>query len=237
MVAVRRIRAKLRVLADPRYGRALAWFFKTGKGGYGEGDRFIGVRMPQLRACVRECGEVALAGLLELLRSPVHEERMFALLGMARRFRAGDEREQEKIYRAYLAHSDYVNNWDLVDASAPAIVGAWLSTRSRTPLYRLACSSSLWERRIAIIATSAFLRRGDASDTFGLAALLIDDEHDLIHKAAGWMLREAGKRASRAELERFLARYATRMPRTMLRYAIERFPPRLRRRYLAMKAA
>jgi 3-methyladenine DNA glycosylase AlkD len=235
MVTAAAIRAKLRKLADGRHARALRWFFKTGKGGYGEGDRFLGIRLPRLRACVRECGDVELRVLLQLLRSPIHEERMFALLGMVRRLEAGSPAERRAIYRAYLAGTGYVNNWDLVDASAPAIAGGWLLERSRSPLYRLARSRSVWERRIAIIATAAFIRRGETRDTLRLAALLLHDEHELIHKAVGWMLRETGKRASRPALERFLARNAGRMPRTMLRYAIEHFPRQQRERYLGMR--
>jgi 3-methyladenine DNA glycosylase AlkD len=236
MVTAAAIRAKLRKLAEPRYARALQWFFKTGKGGYGEGDRFLGVRLPRLRGFVRECGEMPLEVLVSLLASPIHEERMFALLGMVRRFRAGDEPEQRRIYHAYLSHTRYINNWDLVDASAPGIVGEWLAARSRSPLYRLARSRSVWERRIAIIATAAFIRRGETRDTLRLAAVLLHDDHHLIHKGVGWMLRETGKRASRPALERFLSRNADRMPRTMLRYAIEHFPQARRRRYLRMKS-
>jgi 3-methyladenine DNA glycosylase AlkD len=236
MVTAAAIRAKLRKLGEPCYARALQWFFKTGKGGYGEGDRFLGIRLQRLRACVRDCGDVPLKALLALLSSPIHEERMFALLGMVRRFRAGDEAEQRRIYHAYLGHTRYINNWDLVDASAPGIVGEWLVTRGRSPLYRLARSRSLWERRIAIIATAAFIRREETRDTLRLAAMLLHDDHDLIHKAAGWMLRETGKRASRPALERFLAANAPHMPRTMLRYAIEHFPKARRQRYLRMKS-
>jgi 3-methyladenine DNA glycosylase AlkD len=236
MVTAATIRAKLRKLADARHAGALQWFFKTGKGGYGEGDRFLGIRLPRLRECVREYGDVPLEVLLALLSSPIHEERMFALLGMVRRFRAGDQSEQRRIYRAYLHHTRYINNWDLVDASAPGIVGEWLVARNRDPLYRLARSRSLWQRRIAIVATAAFIRRGETRDTLRLAAVLLHDDHDLIHKAVGWMLRETGKRVSRLALERFLARNAGRMPRTMLRYAIEHFPEARRRRYLRMNS-
>ena len=173
---------------------------------------------------------------VSLLSSPIHEERMFALLGMVRRFRAGDEVEQRRIYHAYLSHTRYINNWDLVDASAPGIVGEWLATRSRSPLYRLVRSRSVWERRIAIIAPGAFIRRGETRDTLRLAAVLLHDDHDLIHKGVGGMLRETGKRGSRPALERFLSRNADRMPRTMLRYAIEHFPKARRQRYLRMKS-
>ena len=224
-------RRRLRRLADPARARALQWFFKTAKGEYGEGDRFIGIRVPQIRACLSQSGEVPLPALLEILRSPIHEQRLFALLGMVRRFERGDEAEQRAVYRAYLAHTRWINNWDLVDLSAPQIVGGWLAKRDRSPLDRLVRSRSLWERRIAILATFRFVRDGESRDTLRLAEMLLDDEHDLIHKATGWMLREVGKRASLPALERFLARNAPRMPRTMLRYAIERFSERQRRRY------
>jgi 3-methyladenine DNA glycosylase AlkD len=230
----RHIRKRLAALADPAYAKTMQWFFKTGKGGYGEGDRFLGIRIPRLRACVRECPDVGVPVLLQLLRSPIHDERMFALIGLVRAFRSGDEAMQRTIYSEYLRHTRWINNWDLVDVSAAPIVGAWLEGRSRAPLYKLARSRSLWERRVAIVATLQFIRRGESQETLKLAALLLDDPHDLMHKATGWMLREAGKRASRPALEGFLARHAFRMPRTMLRYALEHFPETQRRRYMKM---
>jgi 3-methyladenine DNA glycosylase AlkD len=234
-MTARDIRRRLAALADPAWAEVMQVFFKTGKGGYGEGDRLLGIRIPRLRACVRECGEVRLPVLLQLLRSPIHDERMFALVGMVKTFRLGDEAAQRVIYREYLRHTRWINNWDLVDVSAAPIVGGWLEGRSRAPLYKLVRSKSLWERRIAIVATHHFIRQGESQETLKLAALLLDDEHDLMHKATGWMLREVGKRASRPALERFLRRHTPRMPRTMLRYALEHFPEAQRRRYLRMK--
>jgi 3-methyladenine DNA glycosylase AlkD len=206
-------------------------FFKTNDGQYGEGDRFIGVRVPVLRQLCRDCRGASLAQIQRLLRSRVHEERALALLLLVDAFSRADDRGRRAIYDFYLSNTRFINNWDLVDASAEHIVGAWLRERSRTPLTRLARSASLWERRIAIVGTYHFIKRGEVEETFRIADLLLGDPHDLIHKATGWMLREAGKRDPRAERAFLKDRYRT-MPRTMLRYAIERFPEAERRRYL-----
>ncbi len=226
------IRARLRERADPARVPILQRFFKTGPGEYGEGDVFAGITVPDLRAVCRECRAAAIPEILELLASPVHEERLLALMLLVEAFKRGTDARKRDIYRLYLANTKFINNWDLVDSSAAQIVGAFLSTRSRAPLRRLARSSSLWERRIAIIATLFFIRQDDLDETFRIADLLLADDHDLIHKAVGWMLREAGKRNSEAERDYLKTRYR-RMPRTMLRYAIERFPEAERRRYLA----
>ena len=223
--------ARVRALADPARVPVLQRFFKTGKGEYAEGDRFIGIRVPQLRQLCRECRGAGIREAAPLLRSEIHEERLFALLLLVDTFRRADEAGRKEIYDFYLANTRFINNWDLVDASAEYIVGAWLEPRSRAPLARLARSASLWERRIAVVATLHFIRRGDLNETFRLADMLMDDPHDLIHKATGWMLREAGKRDGVA-LRRFLATRHRRMPRTMLRYAIERFPETERRKYV-----
>ncbi len=229
---VRRIQDLLRRQASAAHAAVLARFFKTGPGEYGQGDRFLGLRVPQVRAVVKELGPAATpADARELLRSPWHEERLCALLLWVHQFREGDQRTRREIYTAYLASTDRINNWDLVDLSAEHVVGGWLHARSRRPLYRLARSRCLWERRIAILATFHFVRRGEFDDTLALAELLRNDEHDLMHKAVGWLLREVGKRDQAAE-ETFLRRYCRQLPRTMLRYAIERFPEPLRRRYL-----
>ncbi|UCH76279.1 MAG: DNA alkylation repair protein [Rhodospirillales bacterium] len=206
-------------------------FFQTGPGEYGEGDLFAGLRVPQVRAFARAYRDISLDDMTAVLQSGYHEARFLALVLLADRFRRGDEAEQAEIYRRYLAHTRFINNWDLVDSSARHIVGAWLAQRDRAPLYRLARSADLWERRIAIIATQAFIRDHDFADTLKIAEMLRDDPHDLIHKAVGWMLREVGNRDRAAE-EEFLERHCRQMPRTMLRYAIEKFPPTLRRRYL-----
>jgi 3-methyladenine DNA glycosylase AlkD len=223
--------ARLRRHADPSRVPILQRFFKTGPGEYAEGDVFIGATVPALRKVCRECRDAARPEVLELLASPVHEERLLALLLLVDAFTRGPDATKLEIYRLYLANASFINNWDLVDSSAAPIVGAWLRTRSRAPLRRLARSASLWERRIAIVATHAFIRNNDVEETYRIADLLLADRHDLIHKAVGWMLREAGKRNPAAEREYLRARYP-QMPRTMLRYAIEKFPEAERRRYL-----
>lgn len=207
-------------------------FFKTGPGEYGAGDRFIGVKVPGVRSVCRDCRGLPLSEVRTLLRSRIHEERLLALLMLVDAFGRGGEAERSRIYRFYLRHTPFINNWDLVDASAAQIVGVWLRNRSKAPLTALAHAPSLWERRIAIVATFDYIRAGRLDETFRIASLLMRDEHDLIHKATGWMLREAGKRDG-AALRRFLAPHFRSMPRTMLRYAIERFPEAERRRYLA----
>jgi 3-methyladenine DNA glycosylase AlkD len=225
------IRARLRAAADPSSVPILQRFFKTGPGQYGAGDVFIGIRVPVLRAICRECAGTNIRDVQSLLRSNVHEERLLALLLLVDAFERADATNRRRIYDLYLANTAYINNWDLVDASAGPIVGAYLDDRSRAPLRRLARSALLWERRIAIIATFHFIKQHEFEDTFEIADMLLADDHDLIHKAVGWMLREAGKR-DKAALRRFLATRYRRMPRTMLRYAIERFPEAERRRYL-----
>jgi len=231
----RQVMAALDREARPGKATVLARFFKTGKGEYGAGDRFLGVMVPQQRAIAKAFIALPLSELAKLLRSPIHEYRLTALLILTYRYPNGTAVEQERIFRFYLAHARSVNNWDLVDVSAPNIVGGHLLDKDRRILYDLVRSPILWERRIAIVATYAFIKRGDLDDTFRLAELLLADNQDLIHKAVGWMLREAGKRDEDA-LERFLVRHGTRMPRTMLRYAIERFPEQKRRRYLSIRA-
>jgi 3-methyladenine DNA glycosylase AlkD len=229
------VQRALRAVATPARARALARFFKTGKGEYGEGDRFIGVATPDLRAVVRRHAGLPLPGIVRLLASPVHEDRSAALLILCERYRGADEAERARLVRFYLAHTARVNNWDLVDISAPRILGDHLLERPRGVLTRLARSPNLWERRIAVVATYAFLRRGECDDTLRLAERLLGDRHDLMHKAVGWMLRELGKRDPRA-LRGFLDAHAARMPRTMLRYALERLGPAERRRYLTAKS-
>jgi 3-methyladenine DNA glycosylase AlkD len=178
----------------------------------------------------RECRGAGIADAAPLLRSPIHEERLFALLLLVDAFKRSDEAGRRAIYDFYLSHTRFINNWDLVDASAEPIVGAWLCERSKAPLTALARSGDLWERRIAIVATLHFIRRGQLTETFRIADILMKDRHDLIHKASGWMLREAGKRDVTA-LKRYLSRRGQKMPRTMLRYAIERFPERERKAF------
>ncbi len=231
MTTVRKIRQKLRKLADKEKAKILRGFFKTGPGQYGEGDVFLGITAPVLRKLTKECRGTPVADALRLLRSSIHEERLLALFLLVRAFGEGDDGARKKIYNLYLKNTRYVNNWDLVDLSAPNIVGAYLRDKSRAPLYPLAKSSDLWKRRIAILATFAFIKQGDYADTLKVSELHLSDEHDLIHKAAGWMLREVGKRDLAAE-ETFLKQHYRKMPRTMLRYAIERFPETKRKKYL-----
>jgi 3-methyladenine DNA glycosylase AlkD len=219
-------------LADPERKGLLQRFFKTGAGQYGEGDRFQGITVPQIRAVARRCADLPRSQIIRILRSPIHEQRLLALLLMVRQVERGEEADRKAIYRLYLANTSFINNWDLVDVSAPHIVGGWLAERSRAPLRKLARSKSVWERRIAVMATLRFIQQGESADALDICRLLLEDRHDLIHKATGWMLREVGKRASLAAEEGFLREHCRTMPRTMLRYAIERFPEDKRRRYL-----
>jgi 3-methyladenine DNA glycosylase AlkD len=222
---------RLRSLADPAVAAILARFFKTGPAQYGEGDRFIGVKVPVIRKVARDFRGLPLPEVECLLHSEIHEERLLALVILVAQFEKADDATRKRIYGLYLANTQHINNWDLVDLSAPQIVGGHLENRSRKPLYRLAKSASLWERRISILATHWFIRHGDFTDTLRIAEKLLKDKEDLIHKAAGWMLREVGKRDV-AVLEGFLVEHCRRMPRTMLRYAIERFPEEKRLGYL-----
>jgi len=231
------VQAELARMADPAQAAVLMRFFKTGPGEYAEGDRFRGLKTPQVRATVKRADALPLAEIARLVGSPWHEDRATGLLIAVRRFeRTEDPAVRGELYAFYLAaaKSGRVNNWDLVDITAPQIVGGWLCgrpERART-LDRLAGSRLLWERRIAVLATLHFIRCGEFGDTLRLAAALRDDPHDLMHKAVGWMLREVGKR-DRAALDGFLAAHAARMPRTMLRYAIEKHSPAERARWLA----
>lgn len=222
---------RLREVSTPEHAQVALRYFKTGPGQYGEGDRFLGVRVPELRKVVREFRTLVIAEVLKLLQSPWHEARALALLILVEQYKRGDAGTRETIFQLYLRNTAHINNWDLVDASAPHIVGAHVRDGDRSVLRRLAKSKSLWERRIAIIATQHLIRAGELDETLRIAALLIGDPEDLIHKATGWMLREVGDR-DRAAAERFLREHLARMPRTMLRYAIEKFPPDLRREYL-----
>jgi len=231
MATLAEIRLDLREYASEEKAAVLQRFFKTGPGEYGEGDRFIGVQVPAIRKVAKRHAAIPLRQVRSLLRSRVHEERLLALLILVQKFGRAHAVGQREIYEFYLSHTAHINNWDLVDLSADKIAGAWLLTRKRGILRRLARSRDLWERRIAIVATFHFIRHGQFEDTLAVAELLLGDGHDLIHKAVGWMLREVGKR-DRAVEERFLERHYRAMPRTMLRYAIERFPEPLRQAYL-----
>jgi 3-methyladenine DNA glycosylase AlkD len=223
-------KAVLKGIASPDQAAAAMRFFKTAPGEYGEGDVFIGVTVPQVRKVARGCRGMDPGEIEVLLQSPIHEERLLALIVMVE----AAKKEPTAIHTLYLRNIRFVNNWDLVDTSAPALVGAYLFDKPRRLLATLAKSANLWERRIAIIATLSFIRHNQFDDTLKIAGMLLKDRHDLIHKATGWMLREVGNR-DETVLQAFLAEHAARMPRTMLRYAIEKFPPDERRAYLARK--
>jgi 3-methyladenine DNA glycosylase AlkD len=225
------IRARLQRLGTKKRAKVSQRFFKTGPDEYGEGDIFLGITVPELRRLATSYQAITLTEVTQLLRSMIHEERLLALLILCRTYAGGDEHAQKRIYELYLKNTRYVNNWDLVDASAEHIVGAFLMGRSKKSLYALARSSDLWERRIAIMATFHFIKRNEFAETLKIARMLLSDTEDLIHKAVGWMLREVGKRRIQIE-ERFLKEHYKEMPRTMLRYAIERFPEAKRQRYL-----
>jgi 3-methyladenine DNA glycosylase AlkD len=225
------VKKRLQKLVSRKTAKALQWFFKTGPGEYGEGDIFIGIKIPPLRKLAAEFEDEPMKTITGLLKSKIHEERTLALMILVRQFARADERGRKRIYDLYLANSRFINNWDLVDGSAPYIAGPFLWNRSRRPLYILAKSSSLWERRIAILSTFYFIRQNDFADSLKISELLLHDEHDLIHKAVGWMLREIGNRNQAAE-ETFLKTHYRKMPRTMLRYAIEKFSESRRRQYL-----
>lgn len=212
----------------------IARFFKTGRGGYAEVDQFIGVAVPQIRATAKAFIHLSLLEIQELLTSPINEERLLALLILVLQYKKGRENIKEKIYQFYLDNLQYVNNWNLVDSSAHWIVGAHLEKKNKDILLKLAQSSILWERRVAIVATWYFIRQNDLTWTLQVAHMLLEDGHDLIHKAVGWMLREAGKRDG-AVLVNFLDEHAAKMPRTMLRYAIEKLSVEQKKAYLLKK--
>ncbi|TAJ80849.1 MAG: DNA alkylation repair protein [Gallionellaceae bacterium] len=232
MTSLNTIQTRLRGMADPATAVNLQRFFKTAPEQYGAGDVFLGIKVPPLRALVKIFRGTPPRTIAALLESEFHEERFFALLLLMDFYQRGGTEEKQLAYDLYLAHTARINNWDLVDVSAPHIVGEFLADKPRQALYALVQSDSLWERRIAILSTFNFIRRKEFSDTLHLAEHLLGDTHDLIHKATGWMLREVGKRDLATE-EEFLQRHYRNMPRNMLRYAIERFPEARRRQYLS----
>jgi len=228
---VANIKNEMRKLANKKIAEHSQRFFKTGKGQYGEGDIFLGIRVPVLRKIAKKFRRISLAEVSKLLESKFHEERLLSILMLVNLFKSGDEDNQELIYELYLDKTKFINNWDIVDISAGNIVGAFLFEKDKAPLYRLVFSENLWERRIAIVATFYFIRNDEFDDTLKIAEILFTDKEDLIHKAVGWMLREVGKRVIEIE-EEFLEEHYLKMPRTMLRYAIERFPETRRKMYL-----
>ena len=228
---LKNVHADLLQLANEQIAEHSQRFFKTGKGEYGEGDIFLGIRVPVLRKLVKKYREISIAEVRRLLHSKFHEERLLAVLMLVQLFKSGDESEQKLIYDLYLENTGFINNWDIVDISASNIVGAHLYEKDKTPLYDLVQSKILWERRISIIATFYFIRQNEFDDTLKIAEILLNDEEDLIQKAVGWMLREVGKREIVSE-EEFLLEHYKKMPRTMLRYSIEKFSETSRKMYL-----
>jgi 3-methyladenine DNA glycosylase AlkD len=227
------VQADLQKLSDKERAGHLQRFFKTGKGEYGEGDVFIGLTVPQMREVSKKHRDVSFPEIEKLLKNKIHEYRLTALIILTYQFARADEKKQKQVYDFYLAHTKYINNWDLVDLSSHEIVGGWLASRpkERKILYKLAKSKDLWEKRIAMISCFEFLRHNEFDDILEIAEILLHDTHDLIHKAVGWGLREVGKRDLARE-EAFLAKHYKTMPRTMLRYAIEKFSEDKREKYL-----
>lgn len=231
------VKAALQAYAKPESVAVLGRFFKTGEGQYGAGDIFIGVRVPDTRLVCKKYKNLPLREVEELLKSPVHEHRLAAVILLSNQFTAADETGKKAIFDAYLQamYDGHINNWDIVDTSAGYVIGRYLWDKPRRLLFTLARSKDLWQRRIAILSTFEFIMRGDASTTLEIAEILLHDDHDLIQKAVGWMLREVGKRCSEDLLLGFLDAHAATMPRTMLRYSVERLRPGLKRKYMIAK--
>jgi 3-methyladenine DNA glycosylase AlkD len=232
--AVRSLQKEIRAMGTAARAKVSLTFFRTGPGEYGEGDRFLGLTVPQVRALARKHRDLPLSDIEELLHSKWHEERLLALAMLTAAHERGSDREKRAIRKLYLANTEFVNNWDLVDCSAGQIVGYHLDADGTKLVERLAKSKSLWERRIAMIATFFGIKRGAVAPALMIAERLLDDEHDLIHKAVGWMLREVGKKDG-ASLRGFLDKHAATMPRTALRYAIERFAADERKLYMGKR--
>lgn len=222
---------ELKGLADPEHARRSQRYFRTAAGEYGAGDRFLGLRVPDIRKIARRHPAIALVQVSELLQSEFHESRLLALVMLVNKYKKASDAGREEIHNFYMKNRQHVNNWDLVDSSAPVIVGEYLLNRPRNILFDLTRSPNLWDRRIAVLSTFTFIRNGDFTDALKICAMLLRDKHDLVHKAVGWMLREIGKQDRQVE-ENFLFMHYREMPRTMLRYAIEKFPRTLRLRYL-----
>jgi len=224
--------SELRKVSSSEKAKKNAWFFKTEKGQYGYGDKFIGVTMPEQRVVAKKYQDLTLNDLEKLLASPIHEERSVALIILSKQFEKGDDKKRDEIFEFYVSHSRYINNWDLVDGSAPRIVGEYLLDKKITLLIMYAKSGDLWEKRISIISTFAFINKGRTKETYQISDLLLDEKHDLLQKAVGWMLRETGKRISKKNLENYLKTRYKKMGRTALQYTIEHFPKEERQKYL-----
>lgn len=228
------LRIKIKTLGNPETAKTMLWFFKTGKGEYGEGDVFAGLKVPVQRKLAKEFRDLSLNDLKVLISSPVHEERLISLFILVDKYEKGDEIVKKKVFSFYMRNRKSVNNWDLVDLSAPKIMGKHLLNAEKSILFKLSESKNLWERRISILSTYEFIRNEKYDTTLKIARKLLSDKHDLIHKAVGWMLREVGKKNLSVE-EKFLKSNYKKMPRTMLRYAIEKFPEAKRKKYLQGK--
>lgn len=232
MLNLASLRKEIQKEAVSLRAKNLSRFFKTGKGDYGEGDIFVGLSMPQCRKIVKEFFDISLQEKKELVKSKIHEERMIGLLMLVRAFEKGDEKDKQEVFRLYAKSTKYINNWDLVDLTAPRIVGAFLyPSKNDSLLTKFATSKNLWEKRIAVLATFWYIKNEEFSEPLRIAKILLYDTHDLIHKAVGWMLREVGNKSLKTEKD-FLKKYYKSMPRTALRYAIEKFSASERSRYL-----
>lgn len=230
-MSIPQIRQQLKQIANNEKAIFYQRFFKTAPGEYGHGDKFIGVTVPELRKLAKQHHTIDLIDVSVLLESTIHEERLMALFILIHQYNKADIQQQTKLYKYYLKNRKYVNNWDLVDSSCHKILGPYLFERDREPLYKLARSNKLWDKRIGMMTTYYFIKRNDFADALNIAEILLNDEHDLIHKVVGWMLREVGNMHRPTE-EKFLKQHYSHMPRTMLRYAIEKFPQARRKQYL-----
>lgn len=230
---LKKIKEEVKSLSSSQKIKIFERFFKTGKGGYAEGDKFAGLTVPESKMIAKKYSKILnLEDLTELLKSKIHEERIIAIILLKEKYKKGEEKIKEEIFNIYIGSTKHINNWDIVDISAEHIVGDFLENKKKDLLYDFSKSESLWERRISIMSTFGYIKKGKPELTLELAEMLLEDKHDLIHKAVGWMLRETGKRCSQELLEEFLKKHYKRIPRTALRYAIEKFPEELRKKYL-----
>lgn len=225
------IRSVIKKCGNVNHAATMQRFFKTGKGEYGEGDIFVGIKVPVQRKIAKQFRDLSFDDIGHLIKSKIHEERLISLFILVDQYQKADENRKEKIYSFYLKNRKYVNNWDLVDLSAPKIVGVHLLNKNKSILIKYAKSSNLWEKRVAMLSTYTFIKNGGFETTLQISDILLNDKHDLIHKAVGWMLREIGKKDIKV-LEEYLKDRYEKMPRTMLRYAIEKFPEQKRKKYL-----
>ena len=231
VIGMNRMDTELQSIANPEKAVVLQRFFKTGKGDYGEGDVFLGITVPETRGVAKKFLQLGFSEIEQHLYSKIHEERLAALLILVEKYKKSSEKEKQKIYGFFIKHRKQVNNWDLVDLTADKIVGQYLLGKNKSILFRLAKSKNIWDKRIAIVSTFAFIKENKFEETFKISEMLLNDRQDLIHKAVGWMLREAGKRNIEAE-RKFLKKHYKKMPRTMLRYAIEKFPEKERQEFM-----